>query len=147
MTTAKAKYTPEDDKYLIDNYDNITATEAAQRLNRSVKSIYSRVDRLRRQGHDIAKKDPRIDLMAAIENSTYEAGTISTRICSYHKKPYKWIKLKNGKSRKLHLYLWENAHGKLPTNKVLRFKDGNPLNCTLDNLICVSKAEVMKKSY
>ena len=145
MTTAKAKYTPEEDDYLIKNYDKITATEAAQHLGRSVKSIYSRISRLR-QRHDIAKKDPYIELKKAIENGTYEAGTISTRICSYHKKPYKWIKLENGKSRKLHLYLWENAHGRLPRNKVLRFKDGNPLNCTLDNLICVSKAEVMKEN-
>jgi len=141
------RYTPEEDDYLIKNYDNITAPEAAERLNRPIRSIYSRISKLRKKGHDIAKKDPSAEgLRYAIESNTNEAGTISTRICSNSKKTYKWIKLENGTSRKLHLYLWEQANGKLPRSKVLRFKDGDTLNCTLDNIICVSRAKLMKEN-
>ena len=143
----KNKYTHEEDDYLIKNYDYITAIEAAEHLKRTVKSIYSRVNRLRRKGYNIAKKDPSAEgLKYAIKSNTHKAGTISVRICSNTKKAYKWIKLPNGKSRRLHLHLWEKANGKLPRNKVLRFKDGNHLNCTLDNIICVSRAKIMKEN-
>ncbi|MDK9757653.1 HNH endonuclease [Vibrio sp. D173a] len=42
--------------------------------------------------------------------------------------------------RAKHQIVWENAHGKIPENHAIRFKDGDKLNCVLDNLICVSLA-------
>ena len=51
-----------------------------------------------------------------------------------------WIKVRQPNVwRKKHRYIWEQAHGKIPKGKVLRFKDGNPMNVTLDNLFLVDK--------
>lgn len=48
-----------------------------------------------------------------------------------------------------HVYLWEQANGKLPDGYVLIFKDGNKQNCELDNLMPVERRvlSVMNKKY
>ncbi len=53
------------------------------------------------------------------------------------------IKMPNGTWKPYHVYLWEKANGKLPENCFLLFLDGNPLNCELDNLYCVTHQERM----
>jgi hypothetical protein len=45
-----------------------------------------------------------------------------------------------------HRWLWEQANGKIPEGMVIIFLDNNPLNCTLENLAVVSKAECVKLS-
>lgn len=42
-----------------------------------------------------------------------------------------------------HRILWEKKHGKIPTNYVLIFSDGNKLNVDLDNLMLVSRRELL----
>jgi len=37
-----------------------------------------------------------------------------------------------------HIVVWEQAHGKIPDGHVLRFKDSNPSNYHLENLVLVS---------
>lgn len=46
------------------------------------------------------------------------------------------------KWRLKHVVLWEQAHGKVPDGHVLIFADQNPMNCTLDNLILVSRRQL-----
>ena len=55
-----------------------------------------------------------------------------------------YVKVKVGepdKWRWKHKMVWEEARGKVPAKHVLIFKDGNRLNCSLDNLECISMAE------
>jgi len=40
-----------------------------------------------------------------------------------------------------HRLVWEQAHGKIPKGMEIMFLDTNPLNCDLENLVLVSKAE------
>ena len=40
-----------------------------------------------------------------------------------------------------HHLVWEDAHGKIPKGHLIIFKDNNSLNCDLDNLMCISRAE------
>lgn len=40
--------------------------------------------------------------------------------------------------------LWEQAFGQIPKHHALIFKDGNPLNCVLDNLMLVTKNELAR---
>lgn len=47
------------------------------------------------------------------------------------------IKLGKGKIVKLHTYLWKEKHGEIPKLHRIRFKDGDSLNCTIENLIAV----------
>lgn len=49
--------------------------------------------------------------------------------------PRKW--------RLKHQVLWEQENGPIPENHVVIFRDGNSLNCVIDNLMLVSKRELM----
>lgn len=42
-----------------------------------------------------------------------------------------------------HKYIWEKKYGKIPKDYVLVFKDGDRLNCKLNNLMLVSKADMI----
>lgn len=60
---------------------------------------------------------------------------------------YIYIKLPN--ERKLvvkHQYLWKSVHGEIPKGHKVVFKDGNTLNCVIDNLELVSNAELMVRN-
>lgn len=37
--------------------------------------------------------------------------------------------------------VWQQANGEIPKGSIIRFLDGNKLNCSLENLMIVSKAE------
>jgi hypothetical protein len=52
----------------------------------------------------------------------------------------------NGKWLRKHRYIWEQAYGKIPPGKALLYKDGNRLNCTLENLVLVDKAVIIEMS-
>jgi len=60
---------------------------------------------------------------------------------------YIWIKVdeKDPHSKSITRYrlkqrvLWEAAHGPVPKGKVIKFIDGNKLNCTIENMILVDR--------
>ena len=57
------------------------------------------------------------------------------------------IRVKVGQPKiyvKKHHLLWQQYHGEIPTGSIVRFKDGNPMNCTIDNLYLMRKADMMK---
>lgn len=70
------------------------------------------------------------------------------RICT--KDGYIWIKVAgknphtghNGHYVQKHRLIWKEAHGPIPSNKVLNFIDGNKLNCQLENLELITRAEL-----
>ncbi len=45
------------------------------------------------------------------------------------------------------IYIWEQANKtKLPKGKNIVFKDGNTLNCVIENLECITDAQLMKRN-
>lgn len=62
-----------------------------------------------------------------IGSEAVSEGTILIKI----DEPNVWVKK--------HRYVWEQAHGPIPDGMVVRFKDGNRMNVTLDNLLLVSR--------
>ena len=44
----------------------------------------------------------------------------------------------------LHAYIWEHKHGKIPKGYCVIFKDKNTLNMSLDNLMLVSRNELVR---
>lgn len=55
------------------------------------------------------------------------------------------IKVKDPNKWKLkHRVVWEESNGKIPAGMNLVFRDNNPLNTKLDNLMLVTKAENME---
>lgn len=58
---------------------------------------------------------------------------------------YHWVKVKDPKTwRMKHVLLWESVKGTVPKGCVILFLDGNPGNIIIDNLICVSRAELVR---
>ena len=58
---------------------------------------------------------------------------------------YVEVKVAEGKPwRHKQRVVWEEAHGKLPSDVVVSFKDGNKQNCELSNLYITTKAEKFK---
>lgn len=55
--------------------------------------------------------------------------------------PYKHIRMQVGKWIHYHRYKWEKVNGKIPTGMMVTFKDGDTLNCDINNLELISKAE------
>jgi hypothetical protein len=60
-------------------------------------------------------------------------------------KPYKYIRI-DGVWKLLHRHLWEQAHGPIPANHLVSFKDGDSMRCELDNLELITKAENAKRN-
>lgn len=43
-----------------------------------------------------------------------------------------------------HVIVWEQLHGPVPEGKAVAFKDGNQINCAPENLMLVSRAELLR---
>ncbi|MCH5315747.1 MAG: HNH endonuclease [Eubacterium sp.] len=55
---------------------------------------------------------------------------------------YVYVKVEDPNKWKLkHRLVWEQANGEIPEGMIVRFLDGNKLNCSLENLILITKAE------
>lgn len=61
-------------------------------------------------------------------------------------RPYYFIRLAKAKWELCHRYLWEKANGPIPNGCNIVFKDGNTLNCVLENLECLTDKELMEKN-
>ena len=58
---------------------------------------------------------------------------------------YTWVKIAEpNKWREKHVLLWKAANGPVPAGCVLLFADGNQRNITLENLILISRAQLVR---
>jgi hypothetical protein len=46
-----------------------------------------------------------------------------------------------------HAIIWEQAHGPIPKGHVIIFADGNKLNMDLENLLLVSRSEIVYMNH
>lgn len=69
-------------------------------------------------------------------------GTVQTRKCRGNGSvDYKFIKIAEPNKWSLYnRYLWEQAYGPIPKGYVICYRDGDPMNCTLENLRCVPRS-------
>lgn len=51
---------------------------------------------------------------------------------------YKWVRVSLGNWQLLHRVIWEKAYGPIPKGHIVRFKDGDRMNCQLNNLELIS---------
>lgn len=56
---------------------------------------------------------------------------------------YKWIRISLGKWKMLHVVVWESVHGPVPEGYIVVFKDKDTMNCSIDNLELITRAENM----
>ena len=73
-------------------------------------------------------------------------GYISKRLDKRNGRTYLYIRISEGKWEEYHRYVWEKQNGKIPAGMNLIFKDGNTLNCNIDNLELLTNAELMKRN-
>lgn len=60
--------------------------------------------------------------------------------------PYMHIRISEGEWKQYHRYLWEKHRGPVPEKHVIVFIDGNTMNCSLDNLECITMAENARRN-
>lgn len=78
----------------------------------------------------------------SIPYNAKEDGAISIRK-DKQGRPYRHIRIAQGKWVHLHRYLWEEANGPVPNGYIVKFKDGNLANCVLENLYLSTRKENM----
>lgn len=76
-----------------------------------------------------------------IPHNTKYDGAISYRTHKRSNKTYAYIRVEKGKWELLHRYIYKKEYGEIPPGYVIRFKDGNTLNCKIENLECISRKE------
>ncbi len=73
-------------------------------------------------------------------NTKYD-GCITVRVDTKAQIPYQYIRLSKGKWEQYHRVVWEQAHGTIPAGFIIRFKDGDTMNASLDNLELVCRSQ------
>lgn len=61
-------------------------------------------------------------------------------------KAYQYIRVEKAVWERLSVKIWTDAHGKLQPGMVVIFKDGNTMNCVLENLESITTAENMRRN-
>lgn len=61
-------------------------------------------------------------------------------------RPYIWVRISVGVWREKHRLVWEQANGPIPAGCNVQFKDGNSLNCTLENLYLIDRHKQMAQN-
>lgn len=166
-------YTPEEDAFLRANYKTMTDRQLAERLPRRNKASVSArrfvlgltktkamIDKMDFDRNEFKKGQAAWNKgkkgymgpnktsfkKGHIPKNAKAVGAITTRV-DKSGKSYLHIKLPSERVMKmLHVHLWEEANGKTPEGHVVAFVDGNTMNCTLENLECISRAELLRRN-
>ena len=165
------KWTDADIEYLKENYALVSNRELERKMKRSVSSIIGKAHKLN------LKKNPdvleRIKKQSYFKKGLtpwnknkkgLNMGVSSTRF-SRGQKPKNWkpegtitIRSKNeGEKYKyikndgvwvlLHRLVWQQHGREIPPGMVIRFKDGDSMNCDIENLELISRSENMLRNY
>lgn len=157
------KWTQSDIDILRRQYATVPTYLLAQRFNRSAKAIGLKAHELGLKKAYNAGRFKRGQQPWNIGKSFNAGGrSISTRfkpgniphtakigidkwLRSDHGKPY-WFTHYNGKAIPMHRALWLREYGPIPVGYIVTFKDGNQLNCTLDNLHLISRGDNLRRN-
>lgn len=132
-------WSQQDINYLVDNFQKYTCQQLAEQLNVSLGSVKKKRCELQLKKtpealHAIYAKPNAGQFSAGHEPlNTKHDHYITMRIDS-RGVIYKWIRVAKSRWVQLHVYLWKKAGNEIPEGYILRFKDGNPLNCVLQNI-------------
>lgn len=140
------RYSKTEDTFIKANYTTLSDEEIGKKLNRTKQAITGRRKLLR-----LIKTPEMIQRKMTykkgnIPHNAHKDGTITSRTES---SGIEYLHMKVPGRRKmmmLHVYLWEQEHGQIPKTHVIVFKDGNQLNCVIENLKCITRAEHLKRN-
>lgn len=77
-------------------------------------------------------------------NAYNEIGKVVIRAKKDGTEKYKYLCIKLGEWVLYHQHIWVQHFGEIPEKHVIRFKDGDPMNCDIQNLECVTMAENLR---
>lgn len=163
---------PEEDRFLEETLNLLTSREMSEKLGRSKASVSNRLNILGLyrnpeakermmnatrfpKGHIPANKGdrggPSLSPATTFKkgqkpHNTKHDGAVSVRLHRRTKTPYKFIRISAGNWVHLHRHIWEEAHGLVPKGHIVRFKDGDTLNCSLENLEMISWEENIRRT-
>ena len=60
--------------------------------------------------------------------------------------PYQFIRISEGRWEFFHRHLWKKHYGNIPQGYNVVFKDGNTLNCVIENLECISNTDLLLRN-
>lgn len=164
------KYSPEEDKFILENVKGITLKELTKRFNKKFKvnvkeeSISNRKTRIGaksgivggrfEKGHVPANKGKKGSMTKEqyekCKKTMFKKGHIPANrkpIGSerYNNRDGILVKVQDGHLQKNWMpksrYIYEQKYGKIPAGHKVIFADGNKLNFDIDNLILVSDSE------
>lgn len=169
MNNKKYKYwSVQEDEFLRQNYEKMTTRELGGAIGRTKQAVMNRLKKLgirlpveekeRRLKENIFKvgqtpwnKGIHCRFSPATEfkkgqkpKNTKSIGSVSVRtkiMPDGKEQKYLFVKVSENKWVLLHRLLWEQNYGKIPDGFVVRFKDGDSMNCVLENLELISRKE------
>jgi hypothetical protein len=173
--TGRTTFTPEMDKFLIENYLTMPVKPLGEKIGKSYTGV---MIRLRQLGlkipKDLAAERKKIGWlrkgapafnkgMKQTEFLSPEAiqRTKKTRFKKGHiphnvkpngyerctRNGYTEVRVSRGKYRFKHHLIYEKHYGKIPEGMLIRFKDGNTKNFAPSNLEAVSKLEHLQRNW
>ncbi|MDL5050625.1 tyrosine-type recombinase/integrase [Oscillatoria amoena NRMC-F 0135] len=139
-------------------YKSYSITEISGVLGRTYNAVKSKVLNLglRKEKAELSKVLKRRTSASQFKkgqspHNTLQDGAITIRgdgTGKSSKRKIYYIRLSEGKWYPLHHYIWENVFGPIPLKTCVGFKDGNSLNCLIDNLYLLKMSDnVMKNSH
>ena len=105
------------------------------------------------KGHEPANKGKEMapEVYEKVKGTMFQKGRVSHNTKPLYSERisvdgYVEIKIREGKYVHKHRYVWEQAHGPIPRNMIIAFKDKNPLNITIENLELITRQENMMRN-
>jgi len=168
------RFTPKEDKFILDNYLKMPMKQISQKLGRADSTARQRLERL---GYSVPKEIARrfametwrkpgeappnkgVPMSKATRkkvkrtwfkpghrpHNQYDSnGVITTR--TVKGRVYLYIRVRKGVWKPLHQQLWRKEHGRIPKGHIVVFRDGDTMNCDIANLELITLQENMKRN-
>lgn len=170
MEHSVAALTEEDKTFIREYYHQLTIEQLAIVSGRGESSILKVIKKLGlkkpnagcyRKGMrpaNFRKKSPGLAIgrmaetqfkKGGLPGNTLHDGAITLRLDhakSRKGRPYKWIRVAKGKWELLHRHVWAQQNGPVPAKHVVTFKDGDTMNCSIDNLELITMADNARRN-
>jgi len=143
-------YTPDDKAFMVANYLTMKRSEIAKHLCRTTASVrvWLKKHRYIMDSESIKKLDIR-------RTNTFKKGHIPQNtkkdmdVVIRHSKKMgdcKFIRISKNNWYPYQIYVWEGKNGPVLKGYIIRFKDGNRMNCNIENLEMISKTDHLKRN-
>lgn len=125
----------------------LSLTEAQIRAYKARYKLRSGVQTTFEKGHAPANKGTRGVFNVGGNRTSFKKGSLPVGTKKVGTETlradgYLWVKIAMpNKWKEKHRIIWEEAHGPIPDDNVIIFKDNNPRNCVLENLMMITRQQ------